>query len=927
MRKLFYLLTISVCCPFLSMGMDHAIFAGCSDAGTATATADSVCYNDPVTLSLAGYTGTLFQWQQFDGSNWQNETGPGSNTPSYTVSLTLNGLFRAIVTETGCPADTSNTVSITVGTIPVPAANPSGRCGPGTVSLIGSGSGTLDWYDAPSGGNLIASGNSTSAFIAASTTLYVEDKVLGGGGNASPILVTEMDLGNNDYLEIQNVSPLPVDVTGWKVAINNSYTDINSVNANVQVLNGIMQPGDIMTWTDLATSPNYWGSNMLWNPGAFPTFTGWALIIDDQNNPVDFVVLNWPAANIQGAAINVQGVPVPVQSIWSGNGVDITTVPAGNGVQRIGTSDNNVLTDFSILPLNIGATNLNMTIPFTGFGCTSPRVPVQITISPSDSITINASTTAVCQSGSATFTAVSSNPNYNYTWSPATGLNTTTGATVTASPLTTTTYIVTGDDGTCSNVDTVTLEIGAPTVAGTASTFQDTVCLGKSTDLILTGSSGNIQWQHFDGVNWIDETGPGATTAMYTITPTMNMTYRAYLSSGSCPPDSSNSLDIEVLSVSDPITTDTSRCGPGNVVLTAAGQGNLFWYSSPTSPLPINGGSIYTFTASTTTTVYVEAFAGSAYNIGPATSAIGNQTTTASNNAAVGFDVVRPVTIDYVHVYPGQTGNVTINLRQSAGGPILATKTEAVTAFTGKTPIKVDFSVPVGTGYRMEVASGGVTLSQNTTGAVYPYTVANGPLSITGYYNPNFATGGAYLYLYDWIVSEGCRSNRVPATATVNSFPAIPTISQNWNFLTSSSSVGNQWFLNGNPIPGATGQVHEALVVGNYTVSVTINGCTTTSAVYQVTIIGIEEQLNALVSVYPNPVNDKLSVDVGSLGVKVSTVKISDLSGRSVYFMEYSGGLSEEILVVSTDKFRQGVYLLEIITESGTIRNKFTVQR
>lgn len=54
--------------------------------------------------------------------------------------------------------------------------------------------------------------------------------------------ITEMDLGNTDHLEIQNVSPTPVDVTGWKVVISDSYTDINLVNAFVQTLSGTLQP-------------------------------------------------------------------------------------------------------------------------------------------------------------------------------------------------------------------------------------------------------------------------------------------------------------------------------------------------------------------------------------------------------------------------------------------------------------------------------------------------------------------------------------------------------------------------------------------------------------------------------------------------------------------------------------------------------------
>jgi hypothetical protein len=214
-------------------------------------------------------------------------------------------------------------------------------------------------------------------------------------------------------------------------------------------------------------------------------------------------------------AVNISGAPLNPGTIWTGDGIDISSVVGGStGVVRSGTNDNDILTDFQILSLNIGSTNPSMTLPFTGFGCSSPRIPVQVTITPSDSITINASTTALCLSGSATLSAVSANGSYNYTWSPATGLSGTTGPNVTATPLVSTTYVVIGDDGTCSNVDSVTILVGAPTVAGTASTFQDTICINKNTDLILTGHTGTIQWQSFDGTNWVNETGLGSDSAV-----------------------------------------------------------------------------------------------------------------------------------------------------------------------------------------------------------------------------------------------------------------------------------------------------------------------------------------------------------------------------------------------------------------------------
>jgi hypothetical protein len=44
--------------------------------------------------------------------------------------------------------------------------------------------------------------------------------------------------------------------------------------------------------------------------------------------------------------------------------------------------------------------------------------------------------------------------------------------------------------------------------------------------------------------------------------------------------------------------------------------------------------------------------------------------------------------------------------------------------------------------------------------------------------------------------------------------------------LTSSSASGNQWYLGGNPIGGATSQTYNATASGNYAVAVNTNGCT-----------------------------------------------------------------------------------------------------
>ncbi len=81
-----------------------------------------------------------------------------------------------------------------------------------------------------------------------------------------------------------------------------------------------------------------------------------------------------------------------------------------------------------------------------------------------------------------------------------------------------------------------------------------------------------------------------------------------------------------------------------------------------------------------------------------------------------------------------------------------------------------------------------------------------------------------------------CPSAPSAATVvTVNPLPATPTVTPGGPTtfcaggsvtLTSSSASGNQWYLNGNPIGGATNQAYVATASGSYRVAVTASGCT-----------------------------------------------------------------------------------------------------
>jgi len=96
-------------------------------------------------------------------------------------------------------------------------------------------------------------------------------------------------------------------------------------------------------------------------------------------------------------------------------------------------------------------------------------------------------------------------------------------------------------------------------------------------------------------------------------------------------------------------------------------------------------------------------------------------------------------------------------------------------------------------------------------------------------------------------------------TSTLNA----PNISISNGVLSSSYGQGNQWFLNGTPIAGATFSSYAPTQTGNYTVQVTIDGCPSPlSAPYNFIVTAITGPvLPDGIKVYPNPVETLLFID------------------------------------------------------------------
>jgi len=136
---------------------------------------------------------------------------------------------------------------------------------------------------------------------------------------------------------------------------------------------------------------------------------------------------------------------------------------------------------------------------------------------------------------------------------------------------------------------------------------------------------------------------------------------------------------------------------------------------------------------------------------------------------------------------------------------------------------------------------------------------------------------------YQVVVTGTCgTATSLSVSLTVNAMPAIPVISASGNTLSSSATSGNQWFLNSTPIPSATGNTHQVTTSGTYTVQVSQNGCTSTSAPYQfvATAISGPGLRNGEVSLYPNPVFNQLNLR--NVGGRKLSIQLFDIHGKTV---------------------------------------------
>ncbi len=125
---------------------------------------------------------------------------------------------------------------------------------------------------------------------------------------------------------------------------------------------------------------------------------------------------------------------------------------------------------------------------------------------------------------------------------------------------------------------------------------------------------------------------------------------------------------------------------------------------------------------------------------------------------------------------------------------------------------------------------------------------------------------------------------------------------------------GYQWFINGDPIPGATGISYDAIQSGNYHVEYTAgNGCPTTTYILEYTYTGVEENsIFTTLELYPSPGKGEFTVRGLLPSTEDVTIEVTNILGQELLPAVHINSTNEFAEPIDISSYANGVYFVRI---------------
>jgi len=886
------------------------------------------------------------------GVTWLWTFGDGNTStlqnPSHTY--TASGTYTVKLKIYGCNGNDSlvRTNYISVNLVTAPTTTDGSRCGTGTVTLSASGTGTLNWYDASTAGNLVNTGTSyTTPSLSTTTTYYVLDSVpgathncakpdnTGGGGYTS---TGDHYLIFNSLTAVKLVS---VKIYGNTTAPGNKTIELRDntgavlQSATVNVLSGLntyVLNFDIPVGSNLRLACE--GTNLYRNNASvvFPyTLANFISVTGtDAGAAYYYYFYDWV---IQEAGCTSARTPVtatintavsasisiaanPTGAICSGTSVTFTATATNGGstptyqwrknATNISGATNSSYTSTALAQSDAITCEMTSNLTcVTGSPASSNTITMTVNAAGAASVSIAANPVgAICAGTSVTFTATPTNGgSATYQWKlNGTNISGATNSTYTSATLangdaitcvmTSSLSCATGSPAT-SNAITMSVNAGGAASVSIAANPTGAICSGTSVTFTANATNGGTtptyQWKK-GGTNIT-----GATNSTYTSTT---------LATG----------DIITCAMTSNATCVTGSPATSNAITMSVNAGGAATVSIAANPTgAICSGTSVTFTATAInggTATYQWKLNGT--NISGATNSTYTSATLANGDA---ITCVMTSSLSCATGSPASSNIITVTIASSLAAGISITAIPSSSVCSGE-PITFN-AVPVNPG----------------TVPIYQWQLngSNVGTNSTTYIASNINDGD--LINCFMISSESCATGN-PATSntvtvTVYNTPTTPVISQNSDSLFSNAISGNQWYfhnaLGEMSISGATSPIYIPVVTGDYYVIVTdANGCVSdTSNMISVVITGIAEIEVAGFNVYPNPTKGIFEISFAKLQLNTK-VQIINAIGTILVEKELN---NQSTVAFDARKFASGLYFIKITTDKNTALEKLILQK
>ena len=850
-----------------------------------------VCLGSAINLTTPTVATATYAWT---GVN--SYTNATQNPTIVTSTALMAGAYNLIITVNGCPslAGTSSVV-VTPTVLPSVVIAISAGTNPTCASQ------SVTFTATPTNGG---------------TTPTYQWKVNGVNAGTNSVTFTPATIANGAIITcvMTSTASCPSNTTATSNAITMTVTSTLVPSVSIVSNNNPFCLGSAVTFTPTpvngGTAPTYqWLVNGVNNIiGA--TFTSSTIA----NNDIVTCVMTSNSACASpltatsnaitmltsGSVIPSVAITASATTICTGASTVFTAVPTNGGttpVYQWKVNGVNIGTNLITFTSTTIANNDIVTCVMTSnSACASPltgtsnaiTMIVSGSVLPSVAISLTAGTNPSCTGSSVTFTAVPTNGGTTptYQWK-VNGVNTLTGATFTSTTLANNDIVtcVMTSSSSCaspltgtSNAITMTLSTSlTPTVTIALTSGTNPACPGTTETFTATSTNGGTpvyQWK-VNGVNIVTgSTFTSSTLANNDIVTCVLTSNAACISTTTA---TSNAITMNMVGTTTP-TISISSSSPSNCI------GSLVTFNSVIT----NGGTLPTYVWN------VNGFP------------IGTGSTYLSSTITA-IDVVTCIL----------TSNATcLSTPTATSNPLTVNLTSTVTP-------AVSVAITFGANPACQGANLSFTASSTNGGTNPSYVWKINGIAVSGANSTIFSS--STLSNNDIVTCVLTSNAPCASTTTVTStgtpitiypIPATPTITHVGTVLTSSSATGNQWYLNGVIIIGATSQSYTSTINGIYTVIVdNNNGCpSNVSANYVENSVGLYDVANEGTHfvIFPNPSNGLFTVVFTSSEIMKYKIELINELGQIVFLEEikdFNGTYTKDFDV--TQKGR-GEYFLRI---------------